>query len=133
MKKKLIKYGCFALFVILFFFPIPTTHSVSGEGQVQTDAGDILGDCELSIGIKEVKSLVFCYKKTFSLVLDEQQIFSELLATSYSETCVTWWISGMYYDAEENQCVSCDLHYQEDLSHFEIDLKGKTYILEAAA
>ena len=61
MKRKLITYGCIALLATLIFFPITTTNSVSGEGQVRTTTEDILGACELSLEIKEVKSLLFCY------------------------------------------------------------------------
>lgn len=130
MKRKLITYGCIALLATLIFFPITTTNSVSGEGQVRTTTEDILGACELSLEIKEVKSLLFCYKKSFSFVLDGH-IFSEFFDSSHDETgdglCL---ISQMYYDKGKNSLAPCSLVYQDDLSNFVLHLNEKLYILE---
>ncbi len=132
MKRRLITYGCTALLITLVFFPITTTNSVSGEGQVRTTTEDVLGDCELSLEIKEVKCLLFCYRKSFSFVLDGH-IFSEFVDSTYDETsdglCL---ISQMYYDKGKNSLSSCSLAYQDDLSNFVLHLNEKLYILEIA-
>lgn len=133
MKRKLITYGCIALFVTLIFFPITTVHSVSGEGQVRTTADEILGDCELSLEIKEVKSLLFCYKKSFSFVLDGHT-FSEFVDSTHDETsdglCL---ISQMYYDKEKSSLAPCSLAYRDDLSNFVLRFSERLYILEMTA
>lgn len=130
MKKKLITCGCIVLLVALIFFPVTTTSSVSGKGQVRTTNEDILGDCELSFEIKEVKSLLFCYKKSFSFVLDGY-IFSKIVDSYYDETydglCI---ITQMYFDEEKNRLAPCSLAYRDDLSNFVLRFNEKLYILE---
>ena len=54
MKKKLSL--AFAIIVILsvVFFPMTTTHRISGDGDILTPQKEKIGTCELEIEIKEV-------------------------------------------------------------------------------
>lgn len=130
MKNKLIVCSCIVLLVVVTFFPTTTTHFASGNGQVLTSNEEKIGNCKLSLEIKEVKSLLFCYKKSFSFVLDEY-IFPESVSSTYDETdggiC---FISQIYYDKDKNRLSSCSLAYQDDLSYFVLQFNEKLYTLE---
>lgn len=133
MKRKVIIYCIIAFIIIILVFPITTTQVISGDGQVMTIDEEKIGDCELSINIKEIRSLIFCYSKSFSCVLDGRS-FSGFGRSHHDETddglCL---ISQMYYDEDENAMNPCSLAYQKDLSHFEIYLDKKIYVLEIKA
>lgn len=126
-----LKYFIPALLLIaaVLFFPIRKTSSISGDGAVLTTDKEKIGDCTLSIEIREVTSLAVRYRKTFSFVVDGKQV-SEFQSAYASETgdglC---FISQMYYDEQEDRMAGCELVYQEDLSYAVIHWNNQLYFI----
>lgn len=129
MKYKFVICYVITLILTVFFFPATTIRSISGDGQVLTNNKEVLGDCILSIEIKEVSSLAFCYSKQFSFVLDGRG-FSEFYSGSHDEAkeglCS---ITQIYYDEDENRGRACTLVYQNDLSYAVISWNDKLYFI----
>ena len=71
MKKKLALAIAIIVVFSVVFFPMTTTHSISGSGDILTPQKEKIGTCELEIEIKEVSSLLFCYKKSFTFAVDD--------------------------------------------------------------
>ncbi len=117
------------LIAIIIFFPIRKTSGISGDGAVLTTDKEKIGDCTLSIEIREVTSLAVRYRKTFSFVVDGERV-SEFRSAYASETsdglCS---ISQMYYDAQEDRMAGCQLVYQEDLSYAVIYWNDQLYFI----
>lgn len=126
-----LKYFIPALLLIaaVLFFPVRKTYSISGDGAVLTTDKEKIGDCTLSIEVQEVTSLAVRYRKTFSFMIDGEQV-SKFQSSHASETggglC---FISQMYYDAQKDSMASCELVYQEDLSYAVIYWNDRLYFL----
>ena len=116
------------LFLIISSFPITTTYSVSGD--VLTSDEEKLEYCDLSLEIKEVRSLLYCYKKFFTFVLDGNISPEPVSSTHHESDSGSCLISQMYYDEGENRVALCSLLYQNDLSYFVLHFGGKQYTLE---
>ena len=93
------------------FFPFTTTEVISGKGHVLTLEKEKIGDCELFIEIKDVKSLLMRYRKSFSFVLDGTE-FSEF-DTYHDDGPVDGWcaIHQTYYDLTISSFDFCLLVY----------------------
>lgn len=72
------------LIIAIFFFPVISTNTISGSGQVLTPDKEPVGNCDLSVEIKEIHSLALCYSKRFSFILDGKR-FSEFDTTTHAE------------------------------------------------
>lgn len=135
MKKRIVTIFILLILVtcIILVFPVPTKHTISGDGKVLNADKEVIGDCELSIEIKEVSSLLFCYHKDFSFVLDNSR-FEEFASSSHCKTddglCL---ISQVYYDEAKNSMNSCSLIYQEDFSYAIIQTDDNLYIIDQGA
>lgn len=133
MRKRLIVCSCMILLLIVIFLPITTTYSFSSDVKTLTSSEEKLGYCELSLEIKDVHSLLYCYKKSFSFVLDGN-ISPEPVNNVHHETdSGTCFITQMYYDKDKNRLDSCGLFYQDDLLHFVLYFNEKQYIFETTA
>ena len=124
MKKKNIIVVLMVILIVLFF-PVSTTHIISGDGEILTLQKEKIGNCKLEIEISEISSLLICYKKSFSYVLDGKAR-EEFSTTSYSEADEICFISQMYYDEELDEMNMCSLTFKKDLSYAVLDL-GTTY------
>lgn len=122
---------CFIVILMLsiVLFPIKTTKVISGDGHILTFDKEKIGDCEISIEIKEIHSLIFHYRKTFSFVLDGD-IFSEFDAPAFIESrdgvCS---ISQMYYDKTKHRFELYVLIYDRDLSYAAIAQDENMYFI----
>lgn len=116
-KRNYALHHCTCLYRNHTLFPLVTTRSVSGNGEVLTSSREKVGDCSLAIEIQEVASLARCYHKQFSFTLDGNH-FTEFHSHSHAETqdglCL---ISQMYYDTATDSMALCSLVYPEDLSY----------------
>jgi len=130
MKKRKLTYVFLALVVILMiaFFPVKSTRTLSGAGEVLTADQEKIGVCDLLIEIYTVRSLVVTYRKTFSFVLDGEGL-SDFLSSHCSETEDVCFISQMYYDVGEDRINSCGLFYQKDLSYAKILWNDRSYVI----
>lgn len=111
------------------FFPFTTTEVISGKGHVLTLEKEKIGDCELFIEIKDVKSLLMRYRKSFSFVLDGTE-FSEF-DTYHDDGPIDGWcsIGQMYYDLTISSFDFCLLVYGTDLSYAALVHKEKIYFI----
>jgi len=115
--------------------PLPCySHNVIlGNGQVLTADKENLGDCELSVEIKEVRARAFCYSRRFPFILDGSTV-SEFDDAAYPETddglCL---IAQPYYEEESNRMGSCTLVYQKDFSYAVIRRGERLYFLSNGA
>lgn len=123
--------GFLAVLVILFF-PISNKHSILGEWEVLTQQKEKTGSCMVEIEIKEVSSLLICYKKSFSFSIDGNSI-KEYESTAFSETDEICLISQMYYDKEANSMRLASLIYPKDLSYTILDLGENYYFINNGA
>ena len=128
MKKKTILAIVLLIAIIGVLFPIPTTHTVSGEGAVLNPQKEKIGDCELEVELKELSSLLVCYKRSFSFVLDGKAV-DTFSTTSYSEAEGLCLLSQMYYDEEADMMALASLLYPEDLSYVVLDLGSSLYYI----
>lgn len=128
--KKWIAVICALLICAALFFPVSTVHTISGNGEVLTTEKEKVGDCELSVEIKEVRSLVTCYSRRFTFTLDGRT-FAEFESNAGSETddglCL---LSQMFYDAEKDSMELCSLVYQKDFSYALLRLDDHLYFAD---
>ena len=119
-----------AIIVVLsvVFFPMTTTHRISGNGDILTPQKEKVGTCKLEIQIKEVSSLLLCYKKSFSFAVDDNFV-KEFETTSYSESDKICLISQMYYNIETDQMSMTSLVYPNDLSYAILNLGTNYYFI----
>lgn len=133
MKIKFIICGIISLVIIIFFFPITTVRTLSGNGEILSKNKEKIGDCELSIEIIEVNARTFCYNKQFSFVLDGST-FPESIAESHFQTLDDFFVIWQsYYDAEKNAIASCYLVCQNDLSFAIVGWNNKFYFIDNGA
>ena len=59
MKKKLALTIAIIVVLSVVFFPMTTTHSISGSGDILTPQKKKIGTCELEIEIKEVSEFIY--------------------------------------------------------------------------
>lgn len=116
--------------LVILFFPIQSTRSFSGNATVITEAGRKPSTSSLALEIKNLRSLVCIYRKSFSFVLDDILV-DEFASNYYSESeygdCL---ISQMYYEEEEDRMELCSLFYPSDLSYMELTWNENRYILK---
>ena len=128
MKKKLAFTIAIIVVLSVMFFPMTTTHRISGDGDILTLQKEKIGTCKLEIDIKEVSSLVFCYKKSFSFSVDDNFV-EEFETTSRSEADEICLISQMYYDEKANELNLASLIYANDLSYAVLNLDANYYFI----
>lgn len=129
------KKACIALlFVFLviagvLFFPRTTYRTLSGDGAVLSAKKEYLGDCRLSVTIREVRSPLLCYRKNFTMVLDGRA-YTEYDASHFD--CVEDFcaISQAYYDPEINNFDHYDLLYAKDFRYAAVIFHRKIYFLD---
>lgn len=128
MKKRVAVAVVLLAALAVVFFPIPTTRSLSGDGEILTRQKEKTGTCRLEVEVREVASLAVCYKRSFSFVLDGDiaEVFS---STSYSEADGICLLSQMYYDEEMDRMSLASLLYPEDLSYAVLCLDPNYYFL----
>lgn len=132
MKKKLALAIAIIVVLSVVFFPMTTTHSISGSGDILTPQKEKIGTCELEIEIKEVSSLLFCYKKSFTFAVDDNFV-EEFETTSHSETDEIYLISQMYYEKEADKMNSASLIYPNDLSYAVLNSDANYYFINNGA
>lgn len=119
-----------ACVVAILFFPIASTQSFCGKAEILTEAGPRPGTCSLEIEIKELRSLVCCYRKRFSFTLDGTEVDafqSNHFSQSEYGDCL---VSQMYYDAEADRMGLCSLFCSGNGAFIELMWKDNRYILE---
>lgn len=128
MKKKFVLAFIIIIALIVIFFPVPTKHIISGDGDVLTLQKEKIGTCELEVEIKEVSSLAVCYRRSFSFFLDGKtvEMFS---TTSYSEADGLCLLSQMYYNEKMDMMTLASLIYPKDLSYVVLDLGSNYYFI----
>ena len=128
MKKKLALAIAIIVVLSVVFFPMTTIHRISGDGDILTPQKEKVGTCKLEIEIKEVSSLMFCYKKTFSFFIDDNFV-EEFETTSRSEADEICMISQMYYEEEADAMSLVSLIYPNDLSYAILNLGANYYFI----
>ena len=132
MKKKIVLAIAIIVILSVVFFPMTTTHRISGDGDILTPQKEKVGTCELEIEIKEVSSLLFCYKKSFTFAVDDNFV-EEFETTSYSEADKICLISQMYYNNETDEMSVASLTYPGDLSYAILNLGANYYFINNGA
>lgn len=118
--------------VIVLFFPSLETWTLSGDGNILNDEKVIIGNCAVSIEVRQWKSLVHRYSTDFSFALDGLPCYASdevRFPVSFSVSRDGSMLSQMYYDEEANHMKLCFLFYQADHSLAEIFWDGNYYIL----
>ena len=69
MKKRTIILAIFILAFVIMFFPVSSTHNISGNGDVLNVQKEKIGECKLDIEITEISSLIICYKMILSILV----------------------------------------------------------------
>lgn len=133
MKIKFLVCGIAIIITVIFFFPITTAHMISGSGEILNSEKEKIGNCTLSIEIRETKARTFCYNKQFSFSMDGND-YLESVNKTYN---ITWdmfcSITQLYYDEKENRVNICYLVYQNDLSFAVIYLNSRYYFIDNGA
>ena len=132
MKKKIVLAIAIIVVLSVVFFPMTTTHSISGDGDILTPQKEKIGTCKLEIEIKEVSSLLFCYKKSFTFAIDDNFV-EEFETTSHSEADKICLISQMYYSNETDEMSVASLTYPGDLSYAILNLGANYYFINNGA
>lgn len=114
---------------VIVAFPVKTTRTVSGWGEVLTREKEKVGECTLSIEISEVKSLCFCYRKRFTYSLDGKD-YTSFASSSYAEADGLCLISQMYYDEQKDAMDLCSLVFPEDFSYAVICSNANLYLIK---
>ena len=132
MKKKLALTIAIIVVLSVVFFPMTTTRRISGDGDILTLQKEKIGTCKLEIDIKEVSSLLFCYKKSFTFSVDDTLV-EEFETTSRSEANKICMISQMYYEEEADAMSLVSLIYPNDLSYAILNLGANYYFINNGA
>ena len=132
MKKKLALAIAIIVVLSVVFFPMTTTHRISGDGDILSPQKENVGTCKLEIEIKEVSSLLFCYKKSFTFASDDNFV-EAFETTSYSEADKICLISQMYYNNETDEMSLASLIYPGDLSYAILNLGTNYYFIDNGA
>jgi hypothetical protein len=132
MKKKLALVIAIIVVLSVVFFPMTTAHRISGDGDILTPQKEKVGTCKLEIEIKEVSSLLFCYKKSFTFAVDDNFV-EEFETTSHSEADEIYLISQMYYEKEADKMNLASLIYPNDLSYAVLNLDANYYFIDNGA
>ena len=130
MKKKVVIAAILIILValVILFFPIKSTHQMSGQSEILSPKKEVIGNCDLKIEITEFSSLVFNYKNTFSLKLNGKPI--EFKATSSdTESGDFRSITQSYYDEIRNWMDFCTLVYKKDFSYMVLSFEDNYYFL----
>lgn len=119
---------------VVLFLPVSKTRSFSGNGSVLNSEKEKIGDCTISIEVKELKSLVLRYRMNFSFTMNDEPCYASeeirfpvaVSLTEYGD-CL---LSQSYYDAATNRMQPCSLFYWGDHSYAEVFWKDRYYCLE---
>lgn len=128
MSKKFKIFGMIGLLIIVLFFPYTMTNVLSGDGSVLTLEKEKIGDCTLSIKIKEVRCLLGRYSKRFSFQLNGDD-YEDFSTSAYNEVDTWEMISQLYYHKEEDRFDLCVLIFAKDLSYAVIRTDENLYFL----
>lgn len=128
MKKKTIIAIIILITLVTALFPIPTTHKISGTGEVLNLQKEKIGTCELEVEIKKVSSLTICYKRSFSFILNGNAV-ETFSTTSYSDAGELCLHSQMYYNEKTDMMDLASLIYPKDLSYVVLDLDSNYYFI----
>lgn len=128
-KKKICIITAICLVAILLF-PIPVKESYSGDGAVYTeDVTEKIGECILAVEVTSLKSILHCYKKSFTFTLDGTK-WEKFESNHHSETDDGMYqITQGYYDQIMDQIHFCSLFYDPQNVCLELALNGNDYIL----
>lgn len=137
-KRRLLLAGILLLCVAaVLFFPITKTRTISGSGVVLTKDKEKIGDCTLTLEIRETGSLAADYRRHFSFVLHDGQTTEEYdtkkalqgrtFVDRHDGVCM---IASMYSGYRTGyKVVRCDLLYAEDLSYAALLWEDRLYYL----
>ena len=128
MKKRTIILAIFILVFVIMFFPVSSTHNISGNGAVLNVQKEKIGECKLDIEITEISSLIICYKKCFAFTIDGKST-KEFSTNSHAKAKGICLISQMYYDKDIDAMHLCSLIYNEDYSYAVLDLGANYYFI----
>ena len=132
MKKKIVLAMIIIFAITAVFFPVSTTHIISGDGDILTLQKEKIGDCKLKIEIKEISSLILSYKKVFSFAVDGNCV-EEFETVTHSKTDEIYFISQMYYDKGTDAMSLASLIYPKDLSYAILSLDAEYYFINNGA
>lgn len=121
------------LIIIIFFFPVTTVNTISGEGEILSKEKEKIGNCTLSIEIREVKSRMFCYNRQFSFALDGNDFLRPMHKTHHDVWDTFCSITQMYYDEKTHGMNVCNLVYPNDMSFAVIRFDDKFYFIDNGA
>lgn len=128
VSRKFIIYGMIGLMIVVLFFPYTMTNVLSGDGSVLTLEKEKIGECTLSIKIKEVRCLLGRYSKRFSFCLNGDD-YEDFSTSTYNEVDTWNMISQLYYHKEEDRFDLCVLIFAKDLSYAVIRTDENLYFL----
>lgn len=128
--KKWIISAFIVLALLVVFVPVKRELTYSGKAEIFNEYNERTGECELYIEIKQIKSLVFTYSKSFKFAIDGNEQ-SEFATNTVSESddglCM---ISQMFYDKEADMMSICSLAYRENFEYVKMYYNDKTYIMK---
>ena len=128
--KKWIVSAWVMLVLLVAFFPVEKGLACSGKAEIFNEYNERTGECELDVEVKQLKSLVFTYSKSFKFAIDGNEQ-SEFATNTVSETDDgLYMISQMFYDKESDMMSVCSLVYRENFDFVKIYYKDRTYIMK---
>ena len=117
--------------IIILMTPLPIKKNFSGEAEILLN-NEKTGECSLSVEITELKSIIHCYRKSFSFILNGSE-YNKFASCHYSKADYGWClISQMYYDGEADRMSLCSLYYPPYFSHLELTVNETKYVLPIA-
>lgn len=128
-KRTYFALGFLLLLAVILFFPVRHTDHISGDGAVLTTNKEKIGDCRVSVEIREVRSLVVTYRRAFSFTIDDGEVFEVNPAHYYEAPGGLCVFSEMYYEESRDRFEVCQLVFQKDLSYVVIYWEGQLYFL----
>ena len=129
MKKFIIPISILLIALIVLFFPITKTYTMSGEGEILTTSKEKIGECNLSIEIKEVSCLLFDYERTFTYSLDDTCVTHFSSANFWESSDGAKTIVQTLWSEEQDRVVFCSVMYPEDLSFVVLIWQDQLYFL----
>ena len=130
MKKKVILAAVLIILVALvfLFFPIKSTHQMSGQAEILSLEKEVTGTCNLKIEITEFSSLILNYKNTFTFQLNGKTV--EFKSSSDDKASDAFWsVTQSYYDETRNCMDFCTLVYKKDFSYMVLSFEDNYYFL----
>lgn len=115
----------------VIFFPYTTKTGISGDGEIQDQAGEKTGDCVLSVEISEIRSLLFSYKRCFSYKLGDTE-YDAVETANYVEADDLNIIYQWYQNKKTGELDLRSMEYPDDLSYVLVTSGTERYYLKAA-